>query len=90
MNPADMSDRQVDEARRMRAKVCEENPEAIPFIQSLVREGLIRGWRDVVWAGSLREGDDRHARLFQPRTLTYRQFKFLGMKENQKWTISAS
>ena len=78
-----------EETRAIRAKVHTLMPEAIPFIQALVRDGLLRGWRDVVWAGTAEEGEARHQAIFVPRTLTYRQFVFLGEKENQKWTISS-
>lgn len=72
----------------IRQTVHELMPEAVPFIQDLVREGLLQGWRNVVWAGTAEAGEERHQRLFAPRTLTYQQFTQLGQKENQKWTTS--
>lgn len=72
-----MSQEELEQARAVRARVHELMPSALPFIDSLVREGLIRGWRDVKWVGTLEEGEERHRRLFAERSLNYAQFKNL-------------
>jgi hypothetical protein len=42
-------------AKQMRAAVLEQLPEARPLIADLVQEGLIDGWRNVVYVGPPRE-----------------------------------
>lgn len=65
----ELDPRELERARAVRARVFEVMPAAIPFIESLLREGLIRGWRDIKWAGSREEGEERNARLFAPYAL---------------------
>ena len=38
---------QKEEARQVRNNIHALAPTAVPFIDSLVKDGLIRGWRDV-------------------------------------------
>ncbi len=76
----------LERARAVREKFIEQMPEGISFIQDLLREGLIDGWRDVTWVGTAEEWQKIHAEQIAPRALTYRQFVWLGQEGNQRWT----
>lgn len=42
-----LTSQQKEEARQVRNNIHALAPTAVPFIESLVKDGLIRGWRDV-------------------------------------------
>jgi hypothetical protein len=46
-----LSQYELNELRRMRERVHILLPDAVPFIRELAREGLITGWRNVVYVG---------------------------------------
>lgn len=73
-HPAEMSGPDLERARAIRAAVHEKlDPEALDFIAGLVRAGLLRGWRDVTWAGTREEAAPRNAAI-AARSITAGEF----------------
>ncbi len=72
--PAGVSDEAFESMRATRVKAHALLGQAgVTFIQELHREGLIDGWRRVVWVGTHEEAEARRAS--EPgRTMTGREF----------------
>ena len=80
-----LSVEQLAAARDTRERFLEHlQPGGLAFIEDLVRDGLIRGWRDIAWVGTAREGEERDARLFKPRALNVAQWRRLDDLINWK------
>jgi len=71
LTPADQS-----RAERARAAVHEHMPEILPCIRDLVGEGLVGGWRAVVYCGPIDGGPRYHvasSTLFDDEILRFRE-----------------
>ncbi|MGE0358667.1 MAG: hypothetical protein AB7P08_17325 [Burkholderiales bacterium] len=87
-HPGEMSAAATARVREVRATVHRElGPDGVAFIAGLARDGLIHGWRDVVWAGNHEEAAKRNA-LIASRSVTAGEFLSQEpvSREGHKWT----